>query len=155
MQPAAAISSESYSDPPTRSSDVLPEALRDALGQVIANERREWRRERELIEAQSRETVAELRARVIELERKAEETIASKLSEVRSGVDGTPGNDGRDGIDGAPGRDGVDGKDGEPGRDGIDGAPGAEGPAGPPGSAGEPGPQGERGDRGDPGRKGL
>jgi hypothetical protein len=28
--------------------DVLPEALRSALGQVIADQRREWRREREL-----------------------------------------------------------------------------------------------------------
>jgi hypothetical protein len=33
---------------------VLPDALRDALGQVISDQRREWRRERELIEAQSR-----------------------------------------------------------------------------------------------------
>jgi hypothetical protein len=136
----------------------LPDALRDALGQVIANERREWRRERELIEAQSRETIAELRARIVELEAKAERAVGERLAAVRDGSDGEPGPPGRDGIDGKAGRDGVDGKDG---RDGIDGAPGEKGadglpgPAGAPGVRGEPGMRGEKGEPGERGERGL
>jgi hypothetical protein len=74
----------------------LPDALRDALGQVIANERREWRRERELMEAQSRETIAELRARIVELEARVERAVAERLATVRDGRDGEPGAPGRD-----------------------------------------------------------
>lgn len=63
-------------------------SLREALGQVIANERREWRRERELIEAQAREAVAELRARIVELERDAKQSVSDRLATLK---DGEPG----------------------------------------------------------------
>jgi hypothetical protein len=51
-----ARSSEASSQPQMTTTAVLPDALRDALGQVISDQRREWRPERELIEAQSRES---------------------------------------------------------------------------------------------------
>lgn len=123
-------------------------SLREALGQVIANERREWRRERELIEAQSRETIAELRAKIIELEQECRHAIADRLSSLK---DGEPGRDGTNGIDGKDGRDGTNGKDGADGRDGKDGEPGAQGERG---ERGLPGEKGDTGERGEPGIQG-
>lgn len=102
----------------------LPDALRDALGQIVANERREWRRERELIEAQARAAIAELRAENVALLARIDEAVATRLAALRDGVDGVAGRDGADGADGQPGRDGVDGASG---RDGLDGAKGLDG----------------------------
>lgn len=100
----------------------LPDALREALGQVIANERAAWRHERELIEAQARATVAELRAEVVALRAQVEERLAA----VR---------DGRDGKDGLPGDPGPRGESGPAGEPGVQGPPGNAGPPGPPPSA--------------------
>lgn len=162
----------------------LPEGLREALGQVIAGQRREWAREREVMEAQSRATIAELRAEVVGLKASVEEMVRERLASLRDGRDGVDGAagldgaDGRDGIDGQPGRDGLDGA---PGRDGVDGAPGRDGTDGkdgrdadpvteqqideavarclaanPPaaGRDGAPGEPGRPGDPGEPGRDG-
>jgi hypothetical protein len=126
----------------------LPEALRDALGQIIANERREWRRERELIEAQARTAIAELRAENVALVARLEETVLARLATLRDGKDGVDGRDGVDGKDGRDGLDGKDGADGAPGRDGIDGRDGADG------ALGKAGPPGERGADGSPGKDG-
>lgn len=46
------------------SSSTLPPALRAALGDVIAEERRAWRRERDAIESEMRAIVAEARATI-------------------------------------------------------------------------------------------
>jgi hypothetical protein len=91
-------------------------SLREALGQVIANERREWRRERELIEAQARETIAELRAKVIEIERDCKFAVSDRLASLKDGENGRDGGngvDGKDGADGANGKDGMNGADGK------------------------------------------
>ena len=48
-------------------SDVLPTALHEALGQVLAEERRRWRRERELIQSEAQRVIADLRATIAEL----------------------------------------------------------------------------------------
>jgi len=109
----------------------LPDSLREALGQVIADLRREWRREREVIEAQARETVAGLRARVVELEAELRAKIEARLAEVK---DGAPGEQG------PAGELGPRGERGEPG------------PIGPQGERGEPGAAGERGAEGAPGK---
>ena len=121
------------------------EALRAALGQVVADARREYQREVELLAAQARAGLAELAAtqataRAALTEALAEaraqndvfrtqlaDAVAARLAGVRDGADGAPG---RDGTDGAPGRDGADGT---PGRDGVDGERGDAGPPGPPG----------------------
>lgn len=65
-----------------------PEALRQALGQVIADLRREWRRELELLEAQSRQTVAELRAQIAEFQSELRARVDARLAELK---DGEPG----------------------------------------------------------------
>lgn len=144
----------------------LPDALRDVLGQVIAGERREWRRERELIESQAREAVAQLRATVAGLEVAIWSAVQNRLAELRDGAQGPPGErgekgergesgspgerglDGRDGFQGPPGERGLDGRDGargESGERGLDGRDGATGERGEKGERGEVGPAGERG----------
>lgn len=124
------------------STDALPDALREALGQVIANERREWRRERELIESQSKEIIAELRACVVELESNVREQLATRLAAVH---DGKPGEDGPPGPKGEPGES-IKGEKGDPGERGTDGTDGLRG------EKGEPGDRGDRGERGEPGQ---
>lgn len=134
-----------FSAPQTKLSAVSShDALRMALGEVIAAERREWRREREVIEAQARATIAELRAEVLALRGQVEAMVSERLASLRDGVDGKDGADGRNGADApeisddrinaavvrhfaenpiqAP-RDGRDGADGKDGRDGADADP--------------------------------
>jgi hypothetical protein len=135
--------------------NALPEALRDALGAVIANERREWRRERELIQAQAAQEISEFRSRVIELESKLERKVDERLGSVRDGRDGEPGADGAPGERGEigpPGPAGPAGPMGERGESGMDGLPGERGLDG---KDGDKGAQGERGERGETGERGL
>lgn len=149
--------------------DVLPDALRDALGQVIARERKEWQRERELVEAQSRATIAELRERIVTLESGVKDSVAARLADLRNGVDGAPGERGADGVPGAPGERGEPGPVGERGERGDKGEPGEHGEKGEAGAAGQAGEAGlpgakgadgcdgspgEKGDAGQPGEKG-
>lgn len=142
----------------------LPESLREALGQVIADQRREWRRERELIEAQCRQTVAELRAQIVELQVELRAKVDLRLAEVKDGAPGERGERGPQGERGPAGERGESGPQGErgeigaPGRDGKDGArgePGEAGQIGPQGERGEAGPQGEAGATGERGEPGI
>lgn len=115
-----------------------PDALREALGQVIATLRRDWRRELECVQAESRAVIAELRAENTTLRVRLEEAAAAAMARVRDGRDGVDGRDGAPGRDADPvtderiaaavaghlaahppaaGRDGRDGVDGAPGRD--------------------------------------
>lgn len=109
----------------------LPDGLRAALGQVIADQRREWRRELEVIEAQARATIAELRAANEslrdDLTRRVDAAVAERLATLRDGADGSDGRDGADGKDGADGRDGLNGADGRDGKDGDPGPAGRDG----------------------------
>lgn len=133
----------------------LPEAMREALGQVIADQRREWRREREVIEAQSRQlladaqrTIAELRVQIVELQTELRGKVEARLAELR---DGAPGERGPQGERGEPG---PAGPQGEPGERGAPGDRGEPGPAGPRGEIGPAGPEGERGPQGEQGPAG-
>lgn len=60
--------------------DTLPDALADALGLVIADQRREWQREAARMAAEARATIAELRAEIADLtaalRERADEQIA-------------------------------------------------------------------------------
>ena len=66
--------------------------MREALGQILAEQQHQWKRERALIEAQAAAVVADMRA-----------AIAERLSALR---DGEPGAPGPKGEPGPPGRDG-------------------------------------------------
>lgn len=104
--------------------------------ELIIEMKREWTRERELIESQAREAVSDLRARVVEFEAKSAQTLAERLAAVR---------DGKDGADGAIGPEGPPGPQGSPG-EAVEGPPGPIGPAGKDGADGLPGAKGEDAD---------
>jgi integrin beta 3 len=159
----------------------LPDALEEALARIIATERKEWAKERERIEAESRAILAETKAELLTLcsaQKAQADTEIARLREALALV-----KDGRDGVDGAPGAQGEPGIRGEPGpagergEKGEAGEPGPEGPQGQPGVAGADGkeadpqhiallvdeavaermadlPPSEKGEKGDPGERG-
>ena len=92
---------------PTGSDDdaLLLDAWREALAEALDTERRQWRRERELIEAQAQTTIAELRASNAELRGE----ILRQLAAVRDGIPGEPGPPGEKGDAGPPGEKGDSG----------------------------------------------
>jgi hypothetical protein len=156
---------------PPESPDVLLDAWREALGDVLAHERSVWQRERALIEAQAAQAIAELRTRVVELERTLETLVQQKLlavtamvqerlTLVRDGRDGASvvgpvGERGEMGLQGPPGPQGPQGERG----DGIEGKAGPQGPQGQKGDSvkgecGEAGPQGRQGPQGKDGKDG-
>lgn len=103
---------------------VLSDAVREALGFVIAELRREWRRELELMaaqgrerDAQARETIANLRVENTELRAAMADQVTSRLASLRDGKDGAPGEPGRPGeaIVGPAGEKGACGDKGDPG----------------------------------------
>ena len=138
--------SEASSRAPTIMTEATLDALRDALGQVISSHRKQWSRERELIEAQARTAVAELRAQIVEIKANMERLVGEKLATLRNGSDGAPG------VQGETGPQGLAGPAGERGERGQDGSPG---PVGPPGERGLQGLVGMTGDRGADGAPGL
>lgn len=156
-------------------STTLPDGLADALGQVLASARREWRRDYELALAQRDALIAGLRADLVEHKQRLDTIVADRMATLRDGRDGQPGEVGQAGDRGDKGEQGNPGPQGErgaagdvgprgePGDAGSPGATGAPGPAGPQGepgtdgaagAAGPAGEHGERGDRGDPGPQG-
>ena len=98
--------------------DLLPDALRDALGQILAEERRQWRRERELIQSEAARINAELRAQIAEQHARSvewhsefagmlntrlaqcAELIDARLAEVKDGKHGERGEKGDPGLHG-------------------------------------------------------
>jgi Collagen triple helix repeat (20 copies) len=119
-----------------------------AVGIKLIEERQQWRRDRELIEAQATATIAELRATVAELRGEVLRMVTDRLALLRDGEPGAPGDQG------PPGPAGVQGPSGPAGADGCPGAAGAAGPQGEPGEAGQPGPQGPQGPPGERGATG-
>jgi hypothetical protein len=139
-----------------------PEAWREVLVDVLNDERRQWARDRELFESQTRETIAELRAQVVEFRAQLSGLLHERLATLRDGRNGEPGPPGPSGESivgpagpaGSIGKDGIDGKQGEAGPQGPPGEPGPQGVAGANGLDGKPGDSGERGERGPEGNAG-
>ena len=143
------------------STAALPDGLREALGQVIADQRREWRREREVIEAQSGQLIAELRAEVVglraqivEMQAELRAKIDARLAELKDGVPGERGPQGEVGPAGPAGPQGAQGEIGPRGDQGAPGERGEIGPQGERGIDGATGPQGDVGERGETGAEG-
>lgn len=105
------------------------DALRAALGQVIAEERRQWRAEREAFQEHQR---AEFDRRWTAIEEKIEARLAS-LQDGKDGATGPAGERGPPGEQGPPGEPGEPGRDGERGEQGPPGERGIPGEQGPPG----------------------
>jgi len=141
----------SYAVPIGTSDDSTPDTLADILGQVVAREREQYRRARELVEAQVAATLAGLRAAEVETLSRLELKISERLATLRDGKDGQDGKQGETGAQGPQGEAGAAGGRGEPGAPGDAGARGDIGPPGPPG---EPGPQGAPGEIGPRGFEG-
>jgi collagen triple helix repeat protein len=138
------------SAPPSDIADSTLDGWTDALGRVLADQRREWDRDRAL-------AIAEVRAEVAALTLRVHELVAERLATVKDGERGPVGEQGLQGPAGEPG------ERGEPGGQGGNGPPGVDGPPGPPGApgergekgdAGEVGPRGEPGPAGEPGEAG-
>jgi hypothetical protein len=69
--------------------EVLPDALHEALGQIL-EERRQWRRERELIQSEAQRVIADLRATISELAGEIRQK-AMNIKPNAPGVAGPPG----------------------------------------------------------------
>lgn len=80
--------------------ELLPDALRDALAQVIADKQREWQLQLDAVSAEARATIAELRAETATLRVAAKSVVDDQVARVTAAVvgvkDGAPGRDGRD-----------------------------------------------------------
>jgi hypothetical protein len=148
-------SPEAFSTDPDRlngnNSGGLPDALFDAGAMVIAQLRKDWSHHIELMESQSREIIASMRAEMIERLASFDADVDKRLANVH---DGEPGRNGRDGEPGQRGVQGEQGLRGEPGPRGDPGEPGRSGEVGLIGPIGERGERGERGEKGDPGEPG-
>jgi hypothetical protein len=114
--------------------DVLPDALASVLGKVVADARREWIKAADLIAAEARATIAELRAENLQLRAQLQGTFDTEIARLREATaavrDGAPGERGPEGpaadpeiirqmVDERvaqipPPRDGMDGKSIDP-----------------------------------------
>ena len=106
LQPASAV--------PLSDIDSARDGWADALGLVLADQRREWDRERAL-------AIAEVRAEVAALSLRVHELVAERLASVKDGASGPSGEQGPHGPQGERG------EQGEAGGPGVDGPPGVEG----------------------------
>jgi hypothetical protein len=154
MPTAPVIGKRSFLKPPTEmTGNASPfDGFADAAGRILAQARREWQAERELAKAETRQTIAELRAEVAGLKLTLHEIAAERVATLRDGKDGDPGPKGDPG-DSIVGPAGPPGEKGDPGDSII-------GPAGPTGEKGDPGesiigPAGQPGKDGDPGQDGA
>ena len=107
----------SMAPPESASGATLLDAWREVLAGTLEAERRQWQRERALIEAQAQTVIATLKADVAELRGSMFERITARLAELKDGAAGEPG---------SPGPAGPAGKDGEPGPPGMAGKDGAQ-----------------------------
>ena len=62
--------------PPNAPPEGILEAWYEVFGDTLARERAELQRSRQLIESQAAQSIAELRARIVELERNLEQSCA-------------------------------------------------------------------------------
>ncbi len=149
--------------------DLQLEAVADAVGAILAQQRREWSLEHAVFVAEHKAMLADLRRENAELQAAlkaaAEEQKAlagAAIANLKDGEPGEPGEKGEPGppgesIAGPPGEKGDAGEPGAPGERGepgeaITGPPGEQGPPGPPGAAGEPGAEGPPGPPGQDGK---
>jgi hypothetical protein len=127
MKPTGLIASMSM--PPEQQIDALAQAMHEALGQVLAKERREWRQFREVMQSQSREDAANARIDYLESKNRYDALVQqtrAELKETQAALrDGEPGPQGERGPEGPPGRDGV-GERGPQGSEGPEGRPGRD-----------------------------
>jgi Collagen triple helix repeat (20 copies) len=117
--------------------ELLLDAWREALGEVLATERRQWERQRELIETQAETSILKLQAEVVELRSAVMNYASEQIAALRAQIkDGEKGERGEDGEQGQKGEQGEKGEPGEQGACGDQGLPGEKGERGEQGAAG-------------------
>jgi len=79
--------------------EIYVEVLREALGEVLAHERRNWQREKARMQAEANEIVAKLRAEVAELRGTITRMVDEQLARMRD-MRGPPGERGEQGLPG-------------------------------------------------------
>lgn len=135
--------SEASSHAPTIMTEATLDALRDALGQIVSSHRKQWSREMELMEAQGRATLSELRMQIVEARGVLDGLVREKLASLRDGLPGDKGDKGDRGEVGERGEQGIPGEIGKMGDIGERGLPGEKGDNG----------VGEKGDKEIPARR--
>lgn len=90
--------------PSPQHQEVMLEAWREALGQVLGRRDNEWKQQLRAINAESTAAVAEVRANVAEFRGKMEAMIEHRLAQLRQPADGTHGEPGPRGEPGPPGK---------------------------------------------------
>jgi len=108
----------------------LRDTLADLLGEVVANERRDFRKAFDAQAALCGEKIQALEEKIEGLMLEAKALVGPPGKDGEPGKQGEPGADGRDGLPGVPGpagRDGANGKDGINGKDGEQGPKGEDG----------------------------
>jgi integrin beta 3 len=161
-------------------SGIIPDAVADALGRVVADVRHGFERDLAALASEHRAQMAELRLSTDGLMRTLEQRadavfarIEERISSVKDGADGQEGPQGPAGDPGLDGKEGPQGPRGEPGADGrgieaveidasgnllakfTDGEQITLGRVvGADGKDGEPGPKGDRGEVGPAGKEG-
>jgi hypothetical protein len=126
--------------------DLLPDALADALGSVVAEQDRVWSREFARAVAEKDALLADLRRENAELQAVLKARADEQFARIELALSAVK--DGEQGPRGEPGPKGDQGDSGEKGDQGPRGDPGPKGDAGDLGPTGGPGVKGDRGERG-------
>jgi hypothetical protein len=97
-------SGEGIPAPSAWNQDVLLDAWREALGQVLHSRDNEWQQQIRAMKAESTAALAELRANAAELRTTMEKMIENRLAQIREPADGPRGDPGPHGEPGPPGK---------------------------------------------------
>ncbi|MEY9235157.1 hypothetical protein ABIF68_003668 [Bradyrhizobium japonicum] len=90
--------------PPPKDQDLMLDAWREVLAQVLHTRDNEWKQQLRAIKAESLAAVAEMRANVAETRSAMEDMIAKRLAQIREPADGARGELGPRGEPGPPGK---------------------------------------------------
>jgi len=101
---SATDSGEGIPAPSPDAQELLLDAWREALGQVLHSRDSEWQQQLRAMKAESMAAIAELRANAAEIRGMMETMIENRLAQIREPVDGPRGEPGPHGEPGPPGK---------------------------------------------------
>ncbi len=101
---SAAGGGEGIPVPSPHDQEVMLEAWREVLGQVLCSRDNDWRRQLRALQAESKAAIADLRANAAEICGGMEKMIAERLAQIGQPADGPRGEKGERGERGLPGQ---------------------------------------------------